>query len=181
MSHIWMSYVTYELVMSHMGMSHMGWLRLVGSLKLQVSFAEYSLFYRALLQKRPMSHMGMSQVIRTNESCHICVWVMSHIWHEYHTYWQWMLSMSQSDVTHAVDLSATCPVPPPPQPTWHESRYRDLTYTTFLSPWQKSAPFFFVFQAHELFLEAAKKGVSACFFFCVFLDMFCVHISATPH
>jgi len=32
----------------------MGWLRLVGSLKLQVSFAEYSLFYRALLQKRPI-------------------------------------------------------------------------------------------------------------------------------
>jgi len=30
----------------------MGWLRVVGSLKLQVSFAEYSLFYRALLQKR---------------------------------------------------------------------------------------------------------------------------------
>jgi len=32
----------------------MGWLRLAGSLKLQVSFAGYSLFYRALLQKRPM-------------------------------------------------------------------------------------------------------------------------------
>jgi len=32
----------------------MGWLQLVGSLKLQVSFAEYSLFYRALLQKRPI-------------------------------------------------------------------------------------------------------------------------------
>ena len=32
----------------------MGWLRLVGFLKLQVSFAEYSLFYRSLLQKRPM-------------------------------------------------------------------------------------------------------------------------------
>jgi len=32
----------------------MGWLRLVGSLKLQVSFAEHSLFYRALLQKRPI-------------------------------------------------------------------------------------------------------------------------------
>ena len=30
------------------------WPRLVGSLKLQVSFAEYSLFYRALLQKRPI-------------------------------------------------------------------------------------------------------------------------------
>ena len=31
-----------------------GWLRLVGSLKLQVSFAEYCLFNRALLQKRPI-------------------------------------------------------------------------------------------------------------------------------
>jgi len=33
---------------------YMGWLRLVGSFKLQVSFAEYGLFYRALLQKRPI-------------------------------------------------------------------------------------------------------------------------------
>ena len=32
----------------------MGWLRLVGSLKLYVSFAEYRLFYRAPLQKRPI-------------------------------------------------------------------------------------------------------------------------------
>jgi len=32
----------------------MGWLRLVGSLKLKVSFAECLLFYRALLQKRPI-------------------------------------------------------------------------------------------------------------------------------
>jgi len=32
----------------------MGWLQLVGSFKLQVSCAEYSLFYRALLQKRPI-------------------------------------------------------------------------------------------------------------------------------
>ena len=30
----------------------MGWLRIVGSLQLQVSVGEYSLFYRALLQKR---------------------------------------------------------------------------------------------------------------------------------
>jgi len=34
--------------------NNMGWLRLVGSLKLYVSFAEYHLFYRALLQKRPI-------------------------------------------------------------------------------------------------------------------------------
>jgi len=32
----------------------MGWLRLVGSLKLQVFFVEYCLFYRSLLQKRPI-------------------------------------------------------------------------------------------------------------------------------
>ena len=31
----------------------MWWLRSVGSIKLQVSFAEYRLFYRSLLQKRP--------------------------------------------------------------------------------------------------------------------------------
>jgi len=29
----------------------MGWLQILGSLKLQVSFAEYSLFYRAVLQR----------------------------------------------------------------------------------------------------------------------------------
>ena len=33
---------------------HTRWLQLVGSLKLYVSFAEYSLFYRALSQKRPI-------------------------------------------------------------------------------------------------------------------------------
>jgi len=41
---------------------NMGWLRLVGSLKLWVSFAEYSLFYRALLQKRPMVLRNSSDV-----------------------------------------------------------------------------------------------------------------------
>ena len=35
-------------------LSTMGWHQLVDSLKLQVSFAEYSLFYRDLLQKRPI-------------------------------------------------------------------------------------------------------------------------------
>ena len=49
-------HVTYECVISHMNESYirMGWLRLVGALKLQVSSAEYRLFYRALLQKRPV-------------------------------------------------------------------------------------------------------------------------------
>ena len=34
--------------------THMGWLRLVGSIKSYDSSAEYSLFYRPLLQKRPI-------------------------------------------------------------------------------------------------------------------------------
>ena len=33
---------------------YVGWLRLVSSIKLLVSFTEYRLFYRALLQKRPL-------------------------------------------------------------------------------------------------------------------------------
>jgi len=33
---------------------HMGWLRSVGSIKLYVSFAKCRLFYRSLLQKRPI-------------------------------------------------------------------------------------------------------------------------------
>ena len=37
-----------------MAAENMGWLRLVGSLKRYVCFAEYRLFYRALLQKRPV-------------------------------------------------------------------------------------------------------------------------------
>jgi len=62
MAHIWMSHVTHMNVTWRTHMSRcgsiscliMGWLQLVGSVKLQVSFAEYSLFYRALLQKRPI-------------------------------------------------------------------------------------------------------------------------------
>jgi len=46
-------YYTMQLLWS-VHNAHMGWLRLVGSLKSQVSFAEYPLFYRALLQKRPI-------------------------------------------------------------------------------------------------------------------------------
>jgi len=43
----------------------MGWLSLVGSLKIQVSFAGYSLFYRALLQKRPM-FLESLQIVATS-------------------------------------------------------------------------------------------------------------------
>jgi len=50
----------------------MVWLRLVGSLKLQVSFAEYSLFYRALLRKRPTILRSLRIVATPYDS-----WVMS--------------------------------------------------------------------------------------------------------
>jgi len=42
--------------------SCMGWLRLVGSLEWQVSFAEYSLFYRALLQERQIVSRSLKRV-----------------------------------------------------------------------------------------------------------------------
>ena len=47
--HIKTSHGTWEWVLSHT--CTMGWLQLVSSLKLQVYFAECSLFYRALLHK----------------------------------------------------------------------------------------------------------------------------------
>jgi len=49
--------------------THMGWLRLVGSSKLYVSLAEYSLFYRALFQKRPIL-LGSLLIVATTYLCH---------------------------------------------------------------------------------------------------------------
>jgi len=47
-------YHNTKCLMSQPQMSDKGWLRLVASFKLHVSFVEYRLFYRALLQKRPI-------------------------------------------------------------------------------------------------------------------------------
>jgi len=51
-----MSHVAYYGVATTIARDRrdMGWLLLVGSFKFDVSFSEYSLFYRALLQKRPV-------------------------------------------------------------------------------------------------------------------------------
>jgi len=46
----WRIHMHAQCHTQHTQMGGMGWLRLVGSIKLQVSSAEYSLFYRALLQ-----------------------------------------------------------------------------------------------------------------------------------
>ena len=48
-------YGRHPLLMYWSLILYMGRLRLVGSLKLNVSFAKYSLFYRALLQTRPVT------------------------------------------------------------------------------------------------------------------------------
>jgi len=105
MLHMNDSCLAYECVVSFMAWHayHMN-KSLEGSLKVQVSFAEYRLFYRALLQKRPiisrillviatqyvldgmsrlsheqvMSHVWMSHVWHTKDSCLIFGWLVSH-------------------------------------------------------------------------------------------------------
>ena len=72
----------------------MGWLQLVGSLKLYVCFAESRLFCTALLQKRPIIWRSLL-VIATPYVWHdsfnvvqrITEWVMSHIPAQIRAYW----------------------------------------------------------------------------------------------
>ena len=65
-------------------MIDMGWLRLVGSNKTQVSFAEYDLSYRALLQKRPIILRRLlivaTQYLRMRAPMHVCVSVCVHVY-----------------------------------------------------------------------------------------------------
>jgi len=66
---------------------HMGRLRSVGSIKLYGSFAEYRLFYRDFLPKRPiivsilLTEATPYHVGKMNDLCHIYAWVTPHhIW-----------------------------------------------------------------------------------------------------
>jgi len=58
MVHLWCVCVRVHMYMCVRENMHnindMGWLRSEGSIKIQVSFAEYRLFYKALLPKRPI-------------------------------------------------------------------------------------------------------------------------------
>ena len=112
----------------------MGWLWLVGSLKVYVSFVEYRLFHRVLLQKRPiisrsllivatpykdqrmshvMLHMWMNEWVM---SCYTCECIMSHMWMRHVTRvnelcqtCEWILShMWMSPVTPANSSCRTC-------------------------------------------------------------------------
>ena len=58
----------------------MGWLRLAGSLKLWVSFAEYRLFYRALLQNRPIILRSLL-IEATPYMSHAYVTFLIRVWH----------------------------------------------------------------------------------------------------
>jgi len=53
----------------------MGWLRFVGSMKLQVSFAKYSLFDRALLQKRPV----ILSILLTKATPYVDMWIYEYV------------------------------------------------------------------------------------------------------
>jgi len=85
---IWMSLVPYEWVMSHANLSHLqifstaqskaqsqSSYRVVGSIKLQVSLAEYRLFYRALWQKIPivLSFSTAQSKVRSQSSCRVAM------------------------------------------------------------------------------------------------------------
>jgi len=115
-SHVWMCHVPYEWVVAHVNASchtyecvvsqvqmsrailecvksHMGWLRLVGSLKLQVSFAKEPYKRDYILQTRPIIirsllivatpyHILICDMLYTDESYHCMneLGAASHMW-----------------------------------------------------------------------------------------------------
>jgi len=80
----YMSDMLQSLVQTPMEMG-MGWLRLVGSIKLQVAFAEYSLFYRALLQTRPII-LSILLTEATSYQSFICVTCLNRTCEMPHSY-----------------------------------------------------------------------------------------------
>jgi len=98
----------------------MKWLRLVGSLELSVSFAEYSLFYRALLQKRRImlrslliiatpyhsytlgtvyAYAWHDSIICVARRFHTCDMTHSYVWHDSFICVTWLIHMCY--MTHA--------------------------------------------------------------------------------
>jgi len=91
----------------------MGWLRLAGSLKLDVSFAEYRLFNRALLQKRPIicwSHVDMRST-RSHFFVHMHRNVDDDV-DRMSTCFSLSLTKSSDRRSHLVDRISTCTRPP---------------------------------------------------------------------
>jgi len=76
-----------------------GWLRSVGSMKLKVSFAEYHLFYRALLQKR----LIIWSILLTEATPYSCAYgvVLSHVWRGHVTHVnEWCHTQHESALSH---------------------------------------------------------------------------------
>ena len=88
-------------------MKYMGWLRFGGALKLQVSFADYRLFYRALLQKRPeilKSLLIVATPYHDSFLCvpwlgHMCAMTSTYVCHDSVICVPWLLPMS--GMTHS--------------------------------------------------------------------------------
>jgi len=103
-SRIWTSESRDEWVIIHMRIRHVaypnepchryGVAPISRLLKLQVSVAEYSLFYRALLQKRPIILRSLLIVATLYE------WIVSHIWTSHDTCECDMSLSWMSNVTH---------------------------------------------------------------------------------
>jgi len=143
MPHIWTSHVTHmneschtcEWVMSHMWMrhithgnvsnTHMGWLWLVGSLTLLVSFAKVPYKRDDILQKRPIILRSLLILAtpyeyrrrlfpqHTHDGPFVCLWHMCHIWMSHvthmnescHTY-EWV--MSHIEICRPIHINETC-------------------------------------------------------------------------
>ena len=87
---------------------HMGWLRSVGSIRLQVSFAEYRLLYRALLQKRP-TIFNRSYQSKPPHMCNAQRLTCVFFFNEYiYTH----LQIQQMCVYMCVNVQCTGPTPP---------------------------------------------------------------------
>jgi len=77
----------------------MGWLRLVGSLKWHVSFAEYRLFHRSLLHKRPIIWRSVLIVATPHVQCRQYRWSIDCV-HELLNWLETLTSRSSIDCVH---------------------------------------------------------------------------------
>jgi len=86
---------------------YVGWLRFVGSFKSWVSFAEYSLFYRALLQKRRIIlRSDITRSIGVTSHCDMTIFMCdkprSNVWHGSFIHETWRIYMP--GMTHSYTL-----------------------------------------------------------------------------